>query len=371
MLQPAGRGVVHVSSQFPPHSNGGLGTHVQALCTALAPQIPVAVLVPAEPRYTTLPGVRYWLQSGNPLDIGAGEAWGRTLVQALEALTGASGRRPIIHAHNYEVALPALYARVETGAPLVVTLHLPAPPAFAALERKLVEHADAVIAVSSSLSEEYTSRDWNGVRPVAIPNGVDSTVFHGPGSVPSLRSPTRLLIAGRVTPQKGIDLAIRALASLLPRFPQLELRVAGTGPWERAYRNLARELGVQDRVTWLGFLGQDALRREYQECSMLLMPSRFEPFGLSALEAMACGAPVIASWVGGLPEFITPDESGLLVPPSDVGALAEAIRYLLAFPEEAAWLGAGAVTAARSLSWDRTARSTLEVYRSLPVRGTC
>lgn len=369
MFQPAGRGVVHVSSQFPPHSNGGLGTHVQALCTALAPQIPVAVLVPAEPRYTTLSGVRYWLQAGNPLETCAGEEWGRTLVQAVEGLTSPSGRLPVIHAHNYEAALPALYAREETGAPLVVTLHLPAPAPYAALERRLVEYADAVIAVSTSLAEEYRTREWDGVEPVAIPNGVDPSMFHGPALGSSPRRPGRLLISGRVTPQKGIDLAIRALATLLPRYPQLGLRVAGTGPWERAYRNLARELGVQDRITWLGFLGQEVLRREYQECSMLLMPSRFEPFGLSALEAMACGAPVVASWVGGLPEFITPDESGLLVPPSDVPALAAAIRYLLEFPEEAAWLGAGAITAARALSWERTARSTLDVYRSLPQRS--
>ncbi len=369
MIRPAGRGVVHVTSQFPPHSNGGLGTHVQALCCALAPHVPVSVLVPAEPRYPSLPGVRYWLQAGDPLQPSAAEAWGETLVQAVAALRGPSGRLPIIHAHNYEAALPALHARSRSGAPLVVTLHLPAPADLVELERQLLEQADAVIAVSRSLAEDYRKRGWRIPDPIPVPNGVDLATFHGAPTGHSTRRHGQLLIAGRLTPQKGVDLAIRALARLLPDCPNLHLRIAGIGPWERAYRNLARELGVSDRVNWLGFLGPEALRQEYQHCGILLMPSRFEPFGLSALEAMACGAPVIASWVGGLPEFITPDQSGLLVPPCDVPALAEAIRYLVAFPEEAAWLGAGAMTAARALSWERTAQGTLEVYRSLPDLG--
>lgn len=331
---------VHLTSQCPPVGQGGLGTHVRGLTQALAQHLPVEIISPAH-----LPG--------NPLEPETALRWGLSITSPR-----------LIHAHNYEVALPALIAKALTGASLVVTLHLPAPEPYRALERQLLETADTVITVSRSLAQEYLERGWRIPTPVVIPNGVD-THFYNPDAG-SHRDSERLLFAGRLSPQKGCDLALRALRELLPTFPGLTLHVAGAGPWEQAYRNLARRLGCGGRVRWLGWLEPVQLRQEYRRCGLFLMPSRFEPFGLSALEAMACGAPVVAAATGGLPEFITDQKNGLLVSPADPATLAQAVRALLLNPGEAARLGGAAVARARTFTWERAAHETLHVYRSLP-----
>lgn len=331
------RTAVHLTSQYPPSGQGGLGTHVRGLTQALAAHLPVTVVSPAH-------------LAGDPLDPETALHWGLSLAAAPGTL---------LHAHNYEAALPALIAKGLTGAPLVVTLHLPAPERYQALERQLLAAADAVIAVSHSLAGEYAEYDCH-----VIPNGVDPSFFH---PVPSTRREAgRLLFAGRLSPQKGCDLALHALRELLPTFPELRLHVAGEGPWEQAYRNLARRLGIGDRVRWLGWLEPAALREEYRRCRALLMPSRFEPFGLSALEAMACGAPVVAAGVDGLPEFLTDQETGVLVPPADSAALAQAARTLVVNPALARRLGAAAALRAQAFTWDRAAAETLRVYQRLP-----
>lgn len=335
------RCAVHLTSQYPPVGQGGLGTHVLGLTQALAHEIAVEIVSPA--RFP-----------GDPLDPQTALEWGLAVDPA---------RGTVLHAHNYEAALPALIAKALTGAPLVVTLHLPAPEHHRPLEQRLLQAADAVIAVSASLAAEYRERGEKIPVPVVIPNGIDAD-FYRPDP-DTRREKATLLFAGRLAPQKGVDLAIRALRELVPVFSALQLRVAGAGAWEQAYRNLARRLGIGDRVHWLGWLEPAELRAEYRRCTAFLMPSRFEPFGLSALEAMACGAPVVASATGGLPEFITDRESGLLVPPADPAALSQCLQDLLLNPERAAPLGAAAAARAASFTWERAAAATLRLYDSL------
>jgi glycosyltransferase involved in cell wall biosynthesis len=332
---------VHLTSQYPPVGQGGLGTHVLGLTQALAREIAIEIVSP-----TRLPG--------DPLDPQTALEWGL----AVDPVAGT-----VLHAHNYEVALPALIAKALTGAPLVVTLHLPAPERYRGLEERLLKSADTVIAVSASLAAEYQERGAELPAPMVIPNGIDAD-FYRPDAG-TRREGDTLLFAGRLAPQKGVDLAIRALRELLPDFPTLQLHIAGAGPWEQAYRNLARRLGVEDRVHWLGWLEPAELREEYRRCTAFLMPSRFEPFGLSALEAMACGAPVVASATGGLPEFITDGVTGLLASPSDPTALSGRIRDLLVNPKRAAQLGTAGAAHAASFTWERAAAATLQLYRSL------
>lgn len=367
--------VAHVATQFPPVGQGGLGTHVQCLAQAMASRAPLALYLPqGSGRLPERAGAR--LLPGDPLQPEAAMEWGLALAAGVTGTGSAQGPRVrVIHAHNYEAALPALVAKRLTGVPLVVTLHLPAPEPFEPLERRLLQAADAVIAVSASLAAEYRERGWQLRSPVVIPNGVDLQQFR-PGPAMS-REPGRLLFAGRLVPQKGADLAIRALASLAGSLPELHLSIAGAGPWEQAYRNLARRLGCPDRVDWLGWLDPEALAWHYRRCTAFLMPSRYEPFGLSALEAMACGATVIAARAGGLPEFVRDGATGVLTPPSDPEALAAAIRKVVCDPVGSDRLGSAAAAYARELGWERVAEDTLTVYRRLnfgsvhaPPRGT-
>jgi glycogen(starch) synthase len=354
--------VAHVTSQYPPVGRGGLGSHVRGLARELARFRSVRVFAPVGADAGDSVGVSP--QVGSPLDPEAAMDWGL----ALAAWAQREEHPPIIHAHNYEAALPALVGRALVGARLVVTLHLPAPEQHRGLERGLLAAADAVIVVSRALGEEYRRRGWWMPAPQVVPNGVDTSFFTPDAAV--AREPRRLLFAGRLAPQKGCDVALEALAVLVAEFEDLRLRVAGAGPWERAYRNLARSLGCPHRVEWLGWLDGPALRDEYRRCGAFLMPSRYEPFGLAALEAMACGAPVIASHVDGIAEYLRGDQNGVLIRPGEAAALAAGVRALLTEPQRAARLGLAAAATARGMSWSRAAAATTAVYDGLtPVLG--
>ena len=169
-----------------------------------------------------------------------------------------------------------------------------------------------------------------------------------------------LLAIGRLVPQKGIDVALRAL----PDVPGAWLVVLGEGPERARLEALAAELGVADRV-WLPGRVPDVaawLRR----ASLLVHPARWEGFGLALLEAMLAGLPVVAARISSVPEVVVDGETGLLVPPENPAALAAAIRRVLREP--AAYGEAGLARARAEFSVERMARRTLDLYRSLPEK---
>jgi glycosyltransferase involved in cell wall biosynthesis len=164
-----------------------------------------------------------------------------------------------------------------------------------------------------------------------------------------------LLAAGRLTEQKGFDVALRALPAIRERHPDAVLLVLGDGP--------LRGRLAADGAFFPGKAGDVAawLRR----AELFLHPARWEGFGLVVLEAMLAARPVVASQVSALPELVADGETGLLVPPDDPKALAAAVVRLLDDPQFAARLGAAGLARARAeFSVERMARETLAVYRS-------
>jgi glycosyltransferase involved in cell wall biosynthesis len=135
-----------------------------------------------------------------------------------------------------------------------------------------------------------------------------------------------LAFAGRLGPQKGLDVALAALASV----PEVTLAIAGDGPDRAALEQRAVELGLIQRVRFLGPLPREGVLRLFGAADASLLPSAWENFPHTVVEALAVGTPVIASAVGGVPEVVRDDENGLLVPPGNPDALAEAIRRFFA-----------------------------------------
>ena len=168
-----------------------------------------------------------------------------------------------------------------------------------------------------------------------VPNGVDVAALAGTGPVPASGP---ILAYGRLVPNKGFDLLIAAMAQL----PELQLRLGGNGPEEEHLRSAAEAVG---NVELIGRLDRAGVARELAACRLVVMPSRLEPFGMVALEAMAAGRPVVASSVGGAGEFV---QGGVLVDPTDTPALVEAIRESLRHPER----GEQGRVAARELDWE-------------------
>ena len=183
-----------------------------------------------------------------------------------------------------------------------------------------------------------------------------------------------VLFVGRIEPFKGPDLLLRSLASIPERRDARVLLVGGAEE-ERSVewlKGIAEGLGLSDRLDWRHAVPQSELPDYYAAATVCVVPSRHETFGLAALEAMACGAPVVASNVGGLRGLVADGETGLLVPAGDASALASALSDLLGHPARARRMGAAGLERSRGYSWARTASDLLRVYEELagaPVRG--
>lgn len=156
------------------------------------------------------------------------------------------------------------------------------------------------------------------------------------------RMPFRVICPGRLDVSKGQEEAIRALALLVRRIPEIAMEFLGDGPQKNAYLGLARELGVADRCVFRGAVPPQEVHRAMRSGAVTLVPSRSEAFGLVNIESMASGTPVIASRTGGVSEIVRHADDGLLVPPGNAEAIAQALTRLLLNPSLRERMGAQA-----------------------------
>jgi glycosyltransferase involved in cell wall biosynthesis len=238
--------------------------------------------------------------------------------------TRAAAPPDVVYAH-FLVPSGLIASRVD--APLVVTAHgrdvrnIGAVPGVAALTRRVVEHADAVVAVSDYLRRELEAKlpEARGKTHV-IDMGVDLDQFSTDVVADSHLESPAFLCVGSLTDRKNV---VR-LADAFGRLAEGSLTFVGDGP-------LRRELEGRPRVRIVGRVAHDEVPRWLRSADVVCQPSLIEPMGQSLLEAMACGRSVVATRIGGPPEFVTP-ESGLLVDPTDLGDLERALRAAAAFP---------------------------------------
>ncbi len=180
-----------------------------------------------------------------------------------------------------------------------------------------------------------------------------------------LALPNRMILyLGTIEPRKGIDTLLAAWAALAASLPGVHLVVAGKPGWGTdQLHTQVRHLGLQDRVHWTGYVADADLPALYSAAEVFAFPSRYEGFGLPPLEAMACGTPVVSSSAASLPEVV--GDAGLLVPPDDAPALAEALRHVLTEPGLHAELRARGLYRAGEFTWQRTASLTRTVYEAV------
>ena len=209
-----------------------------------------------------------------------------------------------------------------------------AAPLYRRFEQLAAHWADAIVAVSGTeaLDGRSTLSPAGARKIVTIENGVDSAHFSPPPARPRRRKAPLVVCVGRLCEQKGQDLLIGALAALDD--PSVRLRLVGSSPAEPALRAQCVDLGVADRVE---FVGTAAPRQHYWEADLVVLPSRWEGRSLVLLEAMACGATVVASSSAGAGFG---REQGVVVVPPEVGALAQSISGLLGAPAVGRRLGA-------------------------------
>jgi glycosyltransferase involved in cell wall biosynthesis len=217
--------------------------------------------------------------------------------------------------------------------------------------RLVWKNAAALVANSNGLRRMANAFDSRFDIPI-IPNGVDLKSYKI-----SDRdwSHPRLLSAGRIVHQKGLDLAMRALGGL--KEFTWEWHIAGDGPQMSLLQSLAKELGIDDRVFFLGWQSRPQLLKGYQKANLFLFPSRHEGMPNALLEAMASGLPVIASCISGNEELVIDGETGYLVPSEDVESLQRALKKLLLDPALREKMGmASRQYVEANYSWETTAQ---------------
>jgi D-inositol-3-phosphate glycosyltransferase len=313
---------------------------------------------------------------------------------ALLARVEAAGiEYDLVHSHYWLSGRAALAASREWEVPLVASFHTlglvkerarvpgqePEPPERRAGERNLVAEADRILAPTPSEAAHLI--ELYGARPDRIrvvPPGVDRSRFR-PGRREEARRALGLeasrvaLLVGRLQPLKAPDLAIRSLAEAI-RLDRRATRglvlVMVGGPSGPSVvldelRELAASLGVSDHVVFLPPRPHSEMPEVYAAADVVLVPSRSESFGLVALEAQACGIPVIASSVGGLRYVVGHGQGGFLVSPDDATGFGRRIVDVLQASDVAESLSAGAVVQASMYPWEATADGLVAVYGEL------
>ncbi|GAB6876644.1 glycosyltransferase family 4 protein [Thermaerobacter litoralis] len=304
----------------------------------------------------------------------------------------AAWRPDIVHLHTvFPVSWLGLWAARSLGIPVVATYHanvrsaavlLPGGKAVSAaasfLSRAMYNRCDVVIAPSRFAARELQAMGV-GQPVTVISNGVDLDRF-----VPLDRSvreeagvsppaggatgsggqdrPVTVLFAGRLSPEKGVEVLAEALAAVLPEEPRLRARIAGDGPLAGVLRRVLAPHIAAGRVRLLGHVPWDAMPGEYHRADLFLFPSPAETQGLVVLEAMATGLPVVAVRAGALPELVRDGESGITVPAGEAEALAGAVLHLARDPELRRRLGEGARAVAAEHEAGRVLAQIVALY---------
>jgi len=248
--------------------------------------------------------------------------------------TAKWGRPDIIHAHSaIWGGIAARAISQQTGVPYMITEHSSGftRGLIRGWQQKAIKdaigHASTLITVSRSLKQilqPYLHQNASNV--VVIPNMVDTSFF---AMSPNLRipHPFRFLTVAFLSPNKGIDNLLKAFALVFKNNPDVALEIGGDGPQRQQLEQRAAQLGIENQVTFLGYLSREAVRDAMWRANAFVLPSYVETFGIVLVEAMATGLPVIGTRSGGPEEIITPT-MGILVQPGDVQALSEALEKI-------------------------------------------
>jgi glycosyltransferase involved in cell wall biosynthesis len=283
----------------------------------------------------------------------------------------------VAHAHFWMSGLAAMTAGRQTGVPVCLTYHAlgivkrrhqgaqdTSPKRRIAYERALGRGVDRVIAQCQDEVRELLRMGVPRSRISVVPSGVNALTFRPDGPAEPRGSAPRILSVGRMVERKGFQDVIAALRAV----PRAELVILG-GPVEPLYarlRSYAKACDVGDRVHFAGAVPREETPRWYRSADVLVTAPWYEPFGLTPLEAMACGVPVVASAVGGLTDTVVDGVTGLLVPPRDPRALATALRGLLNDRMRRLAYGTASLDRARATySWQRAAEQLTAVYAAV------
>jgi glycogen(starch) synthase len=391
--------VLILTWEYPPLIEGGLARHVRKLSEQLVAQgTEVHVLSRGDESMAadeTVGGVHVHRvrEPSRPRDLGEFVTWIEHMNADMLAAGVELGDRydfDLVHGHDWLVAVAGDHLANRFRCPLVMTIHATEygrhqgwvdehPQSWIhGVEKWVTNRADRVITCSHYMRSHVADiYGLDEARIQVIPNGIDPMDLQLVDDLDHLRAQFAkpdeqlILLVGRLVYEKGFQLALEALPGIIDRVGGVRFLVAGSGTHEAALREQAKDLGLDDHGTFLGWIGDDVLHSLYRIADLTVIPSLYEPFGLVALEAMASGCPCIVADTGGLREIIPADDRvGLRFNGGDPEHLATMIERLLTDAELRDRLVLEAGEHVLRFDWVDVARQTSQVYAELGSLST-
>lgn len=391
--------------EFPPHNSGGLGTACFGICQAMNRQnvdlifvLPRSQAVPSGQfqfvfaglenikfeavNSPIFPYITSQLYAENSIREG-NQIYGATLFDEViaygqkAASIAGSYSYDIIHAHDW-LAFPAgLMAKKISGKPLIVHVHATefdrgggnaVNQQVYNIEKEGMEKADGIIAVSQRTKDmivRHYGVESNKIKVVYNGSDTGETVLTSI-KLKSLKQAGKkiILFLGRITLQKGPDYFIETANKVLARRTDVCFLIAGSGDMEYALIRQVAKLGLSDKILFVGFARDADLQALYQAADLYILPSVSEPFGLTPLEALSCGTPVLVSFQSGVSEVLS---HALKADFWDTDEMANKIISLLDNPALASTLSQYGKEEAKKLTWDKSVLSYLDFYKKVLV----
>ncbi|MFA6027394.1 MAG: glycogen synthase [Patescibacteria group bacterium] len=393
-----------LTKEYPPYVYGGAGVHVAALVKELIKTNQVNVKCFGDQNFAEKNLKVRGYASCSGLSIKD-----KRLTNVLEAKSVSirmASKKPdvdLIHCHTWYTNYAGFLMKKLYGLPLIITMHSIEPlrpwkreqlgsgyDMSCWMEKLAVENADKVIAVSDDMKINILRcYDVSPAKVEVIYNGITTKYFSKTKKTDHLKkygiNPKwpYLLFVGRITRQKGLIYLLRAMEHLNKEIP---LVICAASPDEKSvYKEIKDKIAQLKKRGWKiihieEFTNPEVLRELYSHANIFVCPSIYEPFGITNLEAMACETPVVASAVGGIPEVVVPDETGLLVafksvseidhsprnPENYVLRLAKNIKYLLSNKKKAKEMGKkGRAVVLKNFTWPIISKKTLSLYKQV------
>ncbi len=377
--------ILMLSWEYPPQTVGGLARHVHDLSCSLAAlgdEVHV-ITCPVSSRgiYSLYRGVHVHRIRPELLTSNDFMNWVGQMNNGMAELAGklveVFGPFDLVHAHDWLVVEASKQICDQMKLPLVATihateygrnhgLHTDLQKHIHSLEQELTEQATLLIGCSRYMCQEIARLFKQSTDKIAvIPNGVDPKNILPDREKLLSRSgrDKNILFLGRLVPEKGVQILIEALPTIIQKAGPVKLYIAGKGPYQQELAEQAKSLGVADQVHFVGFVNDEDRNKLLDQCDVAVIPSLYEPFGIVALEAMAAGLPVVVSDTGGLHDVIEHGIDGYCVPPGDAAMLAHYITELINNPELAQHFTRQAKrNVAVKFNWRQIASDTLKVY---------
>ncbi len=370
--------VLMIGWEFPPYVSGGLGTHTYELTKRMSRDVEIIFLMPDRGEVSVpwmkIERVRATINIG-PYTVFTESVISDSIIDSVKKYAEEACKTAkkfdfdIIHCHDWLTALAGIYVKKETGKPLVFTVHsteydrsLGNPcPWVLDIEKYGIREADGIIAVSKRIKDQIVEKyGANPEKIRVIYNAIDASVFDCGGKIGP--NEDMILYLGRLTLHKGVDHLLRAAKIVIEHHPTAKFVIAGKGDKFNELVDLAVDLGIEDNVFFLGYVPQEDLPKLYARADVFVMPSVYEPFGITALEAMAAGTPTIISKTSGVSEVT---RNVFKVDFWDAEKMASRILEILNYKELYEEMSNNCRQEAKRITWEDVAAQTIDFYKFL------